>query len=389
MPMDPKRVLVVYDYHDSPEKMRQTILHHLQALESSEAGHHLVYYNASEAAQYLSRGSASAREVLRPLWGRFDAVILHYSFLGFRGIGDYFYEWEEMFRWIRDLDCVKIAIPQDEADHAALLDEWLFDLGVTGVLSVHYQPEGPLYPIMRGQARFYPCLPGYVDRGTVAQYRTHLTPIAQRPLDLIYRARHLPYWYGRAGQLKHRIAEMVLPRASAKGYRCDISTRPEDVIFGSAWFDFLASSRAVIGCEGGSSVIDWRGESKATVKAMLKAAPTLSFEQVRTRMPDGWDEHRLFTITPRQFEAAMTKTCLVLVEGRYKGVLTPSVHYIPLKQDCSNLDDVLELLRDDRYVQAMVDRVYQDICVSERYTYGAMADLIERAMTENGHRLVH
>ena len=57
-------------------------------------------------------------------------------------------------------------------------------------------------------------------------------------------------------------------------------------------------------------------------------------------------------ISPRVFEAIALRTALVLFEGEYSGIIAPGVHYIPLKKNLSNLDDVLSLLGDDEYLSA-------------------------------------
>ena len=55
-----------------------------------------------------------------------------------------------------------------------------------------------------------------------------------------------------------------------------------------------------------------------------------------------WEDNVYYrTISPRHFEAAAFRICQVLFEGRYSGVLEPMVHYIPLKKDFSNIDEVI------------------------------------------------
>ena len=46
------------------------------------------------------------------------------------------------------------------------------------------------------------------------------------------------------------------------------------------------------------------------------------------------------TISPRHFEASALRLCQILLEGKYSGVMRPMVHYIPLKKDFSNFDEV-------------------------------------------------
>ncbi len=94
----------------------------------------------------------------------------------------------------------------------------------------------------------------------------------------------------------------------------------------------------------------------------------------------GWDDYRFFALSPRHFEAILTKTCQVLVEGRYDGILEAEKHYIPLKRDFSNLEEVLEKVQDKAAVQVMAERAYEDIYLSGKYTYRTFASDIERAL---------
>jgi hypothetical protein len=374
---------MVYYNPYSLDNTRLTIIQHLRTLDVSEVKHDLTYYNAFDDYPSFELGE----ELLEaPFWiqeSSFDAIILHYSFLAFHWDAMTLYRWKRLFSWIGELNCLKIAIPQDEGDHAGLLDEWLFDWGVSIIFSVHYTKEGPLYPIMRNYATIYPCLPGYIDETIARRYAEKLLPIAERSKDIVYRARHLPYWFGSAGRLKALIAEVVAPRAEALGFNIDISTQDEDAILGDAWTDLIASGKAVIGTQGGYSVLDWRGEVKAQVRAILKANPDLSFEEVSTRMPAGWDDYQLLTVTPRHFEAVITKTCQVLVEGSYKGVLEANKHYIPIKQDFSNLDEALAKLRDKQYIRDIVECAYNDIYLSGRYSYRTFAEKIDQALCKH------
>ena len=387
MPIEPMRILVVYSDWGGPGRLSHSVWHHLHALDRSETKHEVTYLDAWEIAPRLPLAGDEPPEPVRSNRDGYDAVILHNTFLCARW-ATCFLEWKHKFDWLGGLDCPRIAIPQDEGDHAGVLDDWLCDLRVSAIFSVH-QPtgEGPLYPLMRRRAAFYPCLPGYIDAGAAEQYRNRFVPGPRRPLDIVYRAMHLPFWFGSAGQRKHRIADVVRQRASARGLRCDISTRPEDTILGERWLDFLASSRATIGCEGGSSVLDWRGEVRGTVEAKLKQDPASSFERLSAQMPEGWDGNRFFTITARHFEAVITKTAQVLVEGRYKGILEAGRHYIPVKPDFSNVDEALDLLGDQAAVDAMVERAYEDVYVRGRHTYRHFAHALERAVVEQRERL--
>jgi hypothetical protein len=364
----PQRILVLYWY---PSQMRPAILHHLQALNYSEIPHEVIYYNT------LNRVFSWLRYL------NFDAVILHNTLLGLRWSAT-FYNWKSGLNWLRDLNCVKLAIPQDEYDHCEVLDEWLLELGVSGIFTnfdENYRKI--LYPLMSSQASFYRCFTGYIDDLIAKQYAEKLPPTEARPYDIVYRASHLPYWFGSQGQLKHEIGDIIGQRALEYGLNCNISTRLEDTIVDNQWFDFLASGKTIIGCESGSSALDRRGEIKAQIQHILKENPQLSFAEVSALMPVGWDEYRFFAISPRHFEAIITKTCQILVEGQYDGVLEADRHYIPLKRDFSNLTEVLEKVKDSKLIEEITERAYQEIYLSGKNNYQILAEMIERAIFEN------
>lgn len=353
-------VLVVYWHPDGPP-MRPSVQTHLRTLDRVEG----------IQPRYVNGFHDIDRAVRRRRW---HAVVLHTTFLCMRW-SDVFAEYARRVAWLADVDCIKIAIPQDEYDHSEILDEWLYALGATNVLSNFGAEVRPLlYPIMHDRARFSEVLTGYVDSDMVEAAARAMRPIAERPLHVVYRAADLPYWFGKNGQRKVRIGEAVRERASAFALETDISLRPEDTIVGAAWTEFLASARTVTGCETGSSAVDRRGEIQASVRSLVAAEPEVTFAEVSARLPDGWDGHQLTAIGPRHFEAIATRTCQILVEGRYSGILEPEAHYVAIADDLSNLDAVLERVRDDPPgLQEVADRAFEEIVGSGQYTYDRLA----------------
>src|SRR5438874_72692 len=108
-----KRTLVVY-WWPPTQTMRLAVEHHLKALDTTAA--EVVYVNAA------ARVPTWIRHI------RYDAVVLHTTFLCVRWYAD-FADYRARFAWIRELDCTKVALPQDEYDHAHVLDDWLAELG--------------------------------------------------------------------------------------------------------------------------------------------------------------------------------------------------------------------------------------------------------------------
>lgn len=352
------RILVLYWYPPGLE-LRPAVERHLRALDGYED--RLVYHNAAH-------GSPPGLARIRP-----DAVLLHTTFLCLRWFED-FPRHRRRFSWLAGLDCPKLAVPQDEYDHSDLLDEWLAELGATHVFTNFGQEtRSTLYPRLAGEAEFCEVLTGYVDESAAETLSGATVPLAERPHDIVYRASQLPYWFGSHGQLKHRLGAVVAERAKAHGLSTDISTRAEDTILGAPWWEFLGSGRVVIGCESGSSVLDPRGELQARIRRMLAVEPSLSFDEVADRLPPGWDSWSFFAISPRHLEAVLTRTCQVLVEGSYSGVLEPNRQYIPLRRDLADLDEVLERIRDVALLECVADQAYEDIVESGRYSYAAFA----------------
>jgi hypothetical protein len=355
--------------------MRLAVRHHLRMLEGR--GLRILYRNAIDPAPR------------RLAWTSPDLCVLHTTFLSHARWAYGFEEYRRRFRWVAGLRCPKVALPQDEYDHAEVIEEWLLELGVGSV----YSCFGPgqwetLYPRLASSAGLRETLTGFIDEEAAAELGGRIVPHDERPHDIVYRARKLPYWLGSHGQLKHRIAEVVQERARAIGLRTDISTRPEDTIYGAGWLDFMMSGRAVIGAESGSSVLDARGEIQRRISRLLAEQPDLTFEQVDAQMPRGWDSYAFFAISPRHLEAVITKTAQVLVEGRYSGVLEPELHYIPVRRDFSNLDEALERLQDVEAAEAMAERAYRDVYLSGRNNLSVLADeLLQQVGTRSSARV--
>lgn len=365
-----QRLLVVH-HTPRPKAVRLTTAQSLEAVTNIPGAEVLAYNAAHGIPRWLGRG-------------RFDAVVLHTTYLCLR-----WHRWFEKHRarseWLAELDALKIALPQDEYHHAHTLDSWLDDLGVSVVGTVlDDSHRADLYPRLAGKAAFYDVLTGYVDDASAVAVQPRLEPAEQRPFDVVYRARHLPFWLGSHGQLKHVVGEKVAARAPAHELRCDISTRPQEVVLGGAWLDLLASGRITIGAESGSSTLDKHGELGAQVAEWLEREPDLTFEQVDARMPAGWDDYRFFAISPRHLEAVVTKTAQILVEGRYSGVLEPGRHYLPLRRDFSDLDEVLEQARDQALMTELADRAYDEVYRSGRYSVRRLSETVAQMIAEHG-----
>lgn len=354
------RILVLY-WHDTQRPMRAAVHAHLHMLDHMPKPAQILYFNYRERL---------------PRWLRhfkFDVILLHTTFLCLRWSHS-FPQHQKKLSWLANLDAIKIAFPQDEYDHSAILDHWLCQLGVTLIYSNFSAEHRPLlYPTMQHRATFHHALTGYIDQSAICGIACAASSANARPIHICYRASHLPYWFGSTGQLKAQIAEIVHLHAGRRGLACDISTRTADAILGPAWYAFLASANIVIGCESGSSVLDPYGDIKDRILALQYRKPTISFQELSQFMPPDWDSNRFHAISPRHFEAVLTNTCQLLVNGHYDGVLLPDRHYISLNRDFSNIEEALDKTLDHLLTAKLRRQAYDDIVKSGRYSYATLA----------------
>ncbi len=206
-------------------------------------------------------------------------------------------------------------------------------------------------------------------------------PHAERALDVVYRARNLPFNIGHHGQLKHRIAEIVDPAARAHGLRTDISTRIADTKYGDAWFEFLASGRCVIGTESGSSALDPYGELR---RFEADGAPSIPTRPSRSSRPFSRPAGTTTASPPsaRIFEAAQTKTAQLLVEGEYDGILAADT---PLRAAARGPLEPRRGAGSDRRPGrdgGLRRARLEDLILSGRYSYGAFAAHVETVVEE-------
>jgi hypothetical protein len=301
------------------------------------------------------------------------AIVLHTTFLGIRWLTS-FESWRERSAWLGRVGCPLIALPQDDFDHAAILDEWLEELGATRVLTALPDHVDVLYPRTGRRARIVRALTGYVSPSLA---RRSAVSLDARPMPLVYRATALPYWFGRLGRLKEEVGIAVARAVERIGLTADVSLRPGDAVTGGEWLGFLESGRAVAGAESGSSVIDPDGSVRRAVEQLLAVEPGLSYGEVVARLPEfAWDERWLSSLSPRHLEAAAMRTPQLLVEGAYSGILVPDRHYVPIARDLSDVDAALERVLDPEVGGAIAEQAHAELVASADYASERLTEAV-------------
>src|SRR5581483_606608 len=178
-----------------------------------------------------------------------------------------------------------------------------------------------------------------------------------------------PYWLGSLGQDKIEIGHRFLEHPKTQSLKLDISWTESDRMYGEAWIDFLMRCRTTLGTESGASIVDFTGEIENTVTAYMAAHPAATFDEVHAKLLAPHEGNAVINVvSPRIFEAAALRMGLVLFPGEYSGVVAPWEHYVPLARDLSNIDEVVAAIRDDDFVDAMVDRAFTALVETGDYS---------------------
>jgi hypothetical protein len=315
----------------------------------------------------------------------FDLIIFHTTFLSNRWIPSLFEELCEKARPLKRIKAIKVALPQDEFIYTDLLCDFINEFEIDHVFSVapEFEWKKIYHTVDHRKVRFDGVLTGYLDEATINKIHQMAQKIRTRTIDIGYRAWRAAPWLGRHGRFKVAVAELFERHAPARGFVVDVSTREEDTFFGDAWYEFMLRCKYMIGVEGGASILDRDGAIKKRTEEYMALHPQASFEEVEQEcFPNLDGSLSFFPLSPRHLEACATRTCQVLIAGDYNNILIAGKHYIELKRDFSNIDEVLDTLKEDRLRQEITDRAYLDVVESGKYSYRSFIEFITEKSLE-------
>ncbi len=265
----------------------------------------------------------------------------------------------------------KVAFFQDEYFSIDLRNRFIRELGIERIYSVAPESEWKkLYGDSGVDSKdIRACLTAYVDQADVNYIQVRDRGL-DRPIDIGYRTgspRSDMYRLGEFGTLKFLIGDKI--QAFRNRLKLDVMIGP-GFLNGRKWFGFLLKCKYVLGVESGAGLLDPDGSINEKINRYMKDRPGAPFAEVSRNCFEGLDGNlNLKAISPRVFEAAMTRTCMILVEGEYSGVLKPERNYIAVRKDFSNLEEVVRQVENDSTRRAIVTNTYADLIKSGRYNY--------------------
>ncbi len=230
----------------------------------------------------------------------------------------------------------------------------------------------------------------------------------QRSIDIGMRSYRYPPYLG--DNDRNAIIDYFAEHGEGLGLGCDISTTKR--FTPEKWAKFLGDCKAVLSTETGSwylqpdddlvkQVHEYAqqqrsgiviGEDsplrslvrhlpaavKSPLMSLLKKGPIkygvfedekLDFDAVYERFFKTAPRCPAYSkaISSRNFDAIGTRTCQIMFPGRFNDILVADKHYIPLEPDFSNINEVVEKLRDKNLWQAIVEEAHD--MVMENHTY--------------------
>jgi hypothetical protein len=229
----------------------------------------------------------------------------------------------------------------------------------------------------------------------------------QRRLDIGARAvRYLPHL---GDDDRNRLMQWFAVNGPGHGLRVDVSDQRLDR---DGWADYLNDCRGTVSTEAGTwflerddatvnAIRDYvlsnkkgfvlRNDSglrslghkmpwwlKSVARRAMKKGPfrhealvneQLDYEEIFERFFKGRERpaHYAKCISSRHFDAAGTKTCQIMLRGRFNDILKADEHYLALEPDFSNIDDVLMQFADPRRRQGIADAAFE--LVRAEHTY--------------------
>src|SRR6266481_284475 len=148
-----------------------------------------------------------------------------------------------------------------------------------------------------------------------------------------------------------RVAEMPHALNPHKYFPATIPRQVDIGFIGDIYWPFVGDRER-------TDLIEWFEQQDANFDEVFER-----FYKGQTRCVSGK------SISSRHFEPIGTKTCQILLEGYYNGILEPDQHFIAVKPDLSNIDDAIERFCDEGLRRRMVEETYEYAISQHTYAH--------------------
>jgi hypothetical protein len=317
------------------------------------------------ALNVVDRGWEAFFGRYKSLWtGRFDAlVILHSVFSN----GCYLRPRHLLFHAVKALRLPKAYFIGNEYKLMPEKMDFCDALGISLLVSQSNSPA--VHRLYR--ERLNCAVAGIPSAGLDTTVFYPQIPRGERHIDIGYRSDESPIYLGHME--RRQIADYFLEHGPRYGLNMNISLKQSDRFAEPEWAAFLNQCRGQLGTEAGGDYFELTDATRKGYMRYVKQHRTATDAEILGRFfKDYKDSVAMRVLSGRIVEAAGTKTLQILFEGRYNDYFKPDVHYIALKKDFSNFDQVMEKFRDENYCRTLTDNAYE-LAIKE-LTYDKLID---------------
>ncbi len=301
-----------------------------------------------------------------------DMVIVTYELIGLRNLPIWNVLRQRLTPFLRNSK-IRVLMPQDDYSRSDVLDEFVASENFEFVFSPITRDLRQLYPksIEKG-VEFHEAFTGYFEQSNWARLQQFSQPFSDRIVDVGQRVRYLPPQLGDRAGRKGLLAIKFAQIASKEGFVCDVSTKPDDVFVGDEWWKFLGNTKFTVSRRGGASMADPTGRLADRVRRFQLRHPEVRTEELsKSLIFKGGREGDFSAISPRLFEAAAMGVCQILEPDHYVDGLKPWVHYLPIFEDFSNIEEVFNVMRDSDRCNEIVKESQKVLLHDNNLTYSA------------------
>ena len=275
-------------------------------------------------------------------------------------------------------DGMKAAMKQDEHYHTNLFSKFIKRYHIDLVLTLwDEKTAAKVYPVEEcPKLHIMQFLTGYVPDS----YRSLQYDLDHRTIDVGYRGSFQPLLFGNLAYEKREIGDRFLQYAEQYGLKCDISSLLEKRITGTDWLNFLGTCKATLAVESGSSIVDVDGNVEKQYLKFKRKHPSASETEILCFLQQFEKDIQFKVIAPRHFEAAACRTLQIMYEGDYQGIFVPYRHYVPLKRDFSNIEEVVNILMDNERRKRIVNCAYDEIIKNDKYSFSYFVNRLDETI---------
>ena len=283
---------------------------------------------------------------------QFDLVIVASTFLAKIAHPRFYKKIIREYSFLKNENSLVVALPQDDYWCQQNRDEWYaeyVDLLVSVFDESNWQILYPEY--LRKKKKIIRGHTVYLTQDVIRKYEKFNK--TKKKYDLVYRTRGFPSFPNRLGFIKYNLGDLFLKHLK-DDLNVNFSNKSKDILYGEDWLEFIASSKAIIGSNSGSSIL------VKNHKEMLELKKKMILTPVKSNLKEDQfflfeSESYFFTdISPRNIEAALTETLQILLPGTYGEIMTPNYDYVILKEDFSNLKEVVDVIKDKKKLKKIV-----------------------------------